>query len=201
MEALQTVMLGKIPVNIISPIVLQRVLKNISLYLPDGYELVVNPGPHELAWYYENVQVAVIANSLGFTLILSIPIKDVYRRYELYYVYNFYSEIPNGTFVKYNIEKEYLAVHALQHTYLTLSSSELSQCSVKDLKICAVNLPVYSTDVKTCAVSLYLVSGSTSRLQEDSVHRCPPPTLRRHGPAVIYHFVKPQQVHIRCRQQ
>jgi hypothetical protein len=93
MEALQTVMLGKIPVNIIPPIVLQRVLRNVSLHLPEGYELVVNPGPHELVWYYENVQVAVMTNSLGFTLVLSIPIKDVYRRYELYSVYNVYSEI------------------------------------------------------------------------------------------------------------
>jgi hypothetical protein len=100
MEALQTVILGKIPFNIIPPIVLQRVLRNIFLHLPEGYELAVNPGPHELLWYYKNIQVAVMANSLGFTLVLSIPIKDVYPRYELYSVYNFYSEISNRTSVK-----------------------------------------------------------------------------------------------------
>jgi hypothetical protein len=41
-------MLGKVPVNVIPPIAFQRVLRNISLHLPEGYELVVNPGPHEL---------------------------------------------------------------------------------------------------------------------------------------------------------
>jgi hypothetical protein len=36
-EAMQSVVLGKIPVNLLTPRVLQHIIKNVSLSLPEGY--------------------------------------------------------------------------------------------------------------------------------------------------------------------
>jgi hypothetical protein len=149
MEELQTVLLGKIPVNIITTTVLQEMLKNIYLNLLEGYEIVMISGLHGLAWHYKYVQAALITNLQGFMVVLSIPIKDIYRQYELHRLHVFPTEILNGKFVKCDIEKEYLALHALQHTYLLLSANELSKCPGREPKIFAVNHPIYGPEDNT----------------------------------------------------
>jgi predicted transcriptional regulator len=78
MVAIQTVITGKIPVNI-NPSILQNILKNISLNLPEGYELIMGSNPYDTESYYEFVHAAMVTNPQGFMLILSIPIKHVYR--------------------------------------------------------------------------------------------------------------------------
>ena len=40
MDAMQYVMVGRVLVNLISPVMLQDMLKNVTLILPEGYELL-----------------------------------------------------------------------------------------------------------------------------------------------------------------
>jgi hypothetical protein len=101
MVAIQTVITGKIPVNIIKPSILQNILKNISLNLPEGYELIMGSNPYDTEWYYEFVHAAMVTNPQGFMLILSIPIKHVYRQFELFRLYNFPTEVLNRTSVNF----------------------------------------------------------------------------------------------------
>jgi hypothetical protein len=202
MVAIQTVTTGKIPVNIISPSILQNILKNISLNLHEGYELIMGSNTCDTERYYEFVHAAMVTNPQGFMLILSIPIKNVYRQFELFRLYNFPTEVINGTFVKFNVETHYLAIYTLQRTYLLLSEYELSQCPGRELKICAAKHTVYSAEVKTCALSLYLQLENLREICERTVSTKPPqPTLRRQGSVVVYHPVKPRQTHIRCRHE
>jgi hypothetical protein len=51
MTALQAIKIGKIPVNLITPRVLQYIIKNVSLRLPDGYDLVAGSEYGKLTWY------------------------------------------------------------------------------------------------------------------------------------------------------
>jgi hypothetical protein len=202
LEALQSIVAGRIPINIITPAVLQGILKNVSLHLPAGYALVTQANAQGLVWYYEFVTAGLLSTSQGFKLILAIPIRDLYRQFELYRLYTFPTEVINGTFVKFEVEHEYLAVHALQHTYMVMSEVELSKCPGREPRICAVDVPVYRTDVRTCALSLYLQSGDVRGLCRRTVSTdVPTPVLRRHGSLVVYHFTTPRQVHVRCQEE
>jgi hypothetical protein len=53
MTALQAIMTGKVPVNLITPRMLQYIIKNVSLSLPDGYDLVTGLEYGQLTWYYK----------------------------------------------------------------------------------------------------------------------------------------------------
>jgi len=55
MEAMQYVLIGKFPVNLISPILLREILKNVTLVLPEGNELVRSIKLQCMYWYYEIV--------------------------------------------------------------------------------------------------------------------------------------------------
>jgi hypothetical protein len=53
--ALQFSLTGRVPVNLISPTVLQGILGNVSLCLPEGYELAAGTRNYDLTWYYESL--------------------------------------------------------------------------------------------------------------------------------------------------
>jgi hypothetical protein len=142
LEALQSIVAVRIPINVITPIVLQGILKNVSFHLPAGYALVTQADSQGLVWYYEFVTAGLVSTSKGFNLILAVPTRDLYRQFEFYRLYTFPSEVINGTFVKFELEHECLAIHALQHTYMLMSEFELSKCPGREPKICAVDIPV-----------------------------------------------------------
>jgi len=55
--AVQSVLLSKLPISLINPTTLQGILRNISLQLPEGYDLIVGTRTDRLYLYYELVQV------------------------------------------------------------------------------------------------------------------------------------------------
>jgi hypothetical protein len=70
--AIQCALQGKLPINLISPTTLQGILRNVSLQLPEGYELVVGTKLDKMYLYYELVQVAVIGNVHSMKLIVPL---------------------------------------------------------------------------------------------------------------------------------
>ena len=52
--AIQCVLQGKLPIRLISP-TLQGVLRNVSLQLPEGYELILGTKLDKMYLYYEVV--------------------------------------------------------------------------------------------------------------------------------------------------
>jgi hypothetical protein len=125
MVGLQVAMQGQIPINVITPTIVRGILTNITPNFPEGYALIAEAGPLSLRWYYEFIKVTLMTNSQGFRLVLSILIKNLWRKYELYRLYVLPFEIVTKIFLKFNIEKEYLAIHAFQHTYALLSEKEI----------------------------------------------------------------------------
>jgi hypothetical protein len=73
--------------------VLQYIIKNVSLSLQDGYDIVAGLEYGQLTWYYELIQVNMMSSSRGFRMILSIPLKDEHRRFEVYEMHSFFFEI------------------------------------------------------------------------------------------------------------
>jgi hypothetical protein len=202
MEALQTVISEKIPVRLISPGTLLGITKNISLTLPEGYRLVAGTSPSSMSWYYEYVKATMVANEQGFLLILSFPLADANRKFELFKIHTFPFRLYNSTFVQYQVSQTYLAVNLLQHTYFTMSDGERRQCQGFNLEVCPVSRPVYSTQVENCALSLYLQRQNVRALCSRSLlSQQPPPVLLRSGKTLLYHFTVPQRVVIQCPHQ
>jgi hypothetical protein len=80
-------MIGKVPVNLVSPTLLQEMLKNVTLVLPEGCELIAGLRPNNVYLYYEVIQAFMLADVHSFKLILNVPLKSVNRQYEMYKVF------------------------------------------------------------------------------------------------------------------
>jgi len=72
-SAVQSVLQGKLPMNLINPTILQNILRNISTHLPEGYELLASHRSDNIYLYYELVSVALIGNSHGIKIIINVP--------------------------------------------------------------------------------------------------------------------------------
>ena len=51
MDAIQYIIMGKLPVNLINPINLHNILKNVSLHLSENYELIAGARKENIHLY------------------------------------------------------------------------------------------------------------------------------------------------------
>jgi len=59
MDAIQSIIMGKFPVNLINPTTLRNILKNVSLHLPKNYELIAGARIENIQLrYYDFMTVA-----------------------------------------------------------------------------------------------------------------------------------------------
>jgi hypothetical protein len=69
-----------------------------------------------------------------------------------------------------------------------------------DMKICPADQVVFTDDIETCALSLYLQADASHTVCDKQVFNRPPePTLIRHGAAVVFYTKAPRMVFFRCR--
>jgi hypothetical protein len=123
----------------------QEMLKNVTLILPDGYELIIGLSPYNLHMYYEVIQTAMLADTHSFKLVFNVPLKNVGRQFELHKMVVLPTRILNNTYVQYEIGKDYFAINLLQHTYLSLTEVDVTVCRGEYIKICTANQAVYNT--------------------------------------------------------
>jgi len=71
--AVQHSLSGKLPLTILSPNILHSVLRNISLCLPENYELIAGTKFENIHLYYELIKVTTVGNAHGIKLILAVP--------------------------------------------------------------------------------------------------------------------------------
>ena len=72
LRGIQCVLQDKLPIDLINPNTLQGILRNISLQLPEGYELVVGTKTDKIYLYYELVQVSVIGDVHSIKLFINV---------------------------------------------------------------------------------------------------------------------------------
>jgi hypothetical protein len=83
-SSVQYALLEKLPVSLINPVTLHSILTNISLNLPDNYELVAGTKFQDVHLYYELVRVALVSNAHGVQLVLSVPLKTAAQLFTLF---------------------------------------------------------------------------------------------------------------------
>jgi len=180
---------------------LQGMLKNVALVLPEDCELIIGLIPNNVYLYYEVIQTAVLEDMNNLKLVLDVPIKTVSRQYELYKTVVLPTLVLNNKFAWFEVEDNYFAINLLQRTYLTLPEEEVSKCRSEHIKICPINRAVYSTEVNSCALSLFLQSSQVPEVCKSSVSTHPGiPRLERYGNVVIYYLNEPKQLHLQCRR-
>jgi hypothetical protein len=199
-EALQYVMI-RVPVNLIGPVMLQGMLKNVPLALPDGYELIIGLSPNQVYMHYEVIQTAMLADTHSFKLVLNVPLKTIGRQFELYKIVVLPTRILNNTYAQYDIGKDYFAINLLQRTHLTLTEADVTECRGEQIMICPANRAVYNSEVNSCTWSLYLQSEQARELCRRTVTtRHVFPRLERLGSLVLYYLTEPTHLYLQCQQ-
>jgi hypothetical protein len=99
LTAIQYVMLGKLPLNLINPTTLQNILRNVSLQLPGGFDFILGTKTENIHLYYEIIKVTVVANVHSIKLIINVPLKTASQLFTLYKISVLPSRISNNNFV------------------------------------------------------------------------------------------------------
>jgi hypothetical protein len=197
--ALDCVLLGKLPVSLVSPHTLHNLLGYVSRKWPEGYEWVFGSRYADFYKYYEIIQVAVLGNTNAIKIVLNVPLKTVNREFALYKLFALPSLISNTTSVHYKPSFRYFAFSEIQHRYALLIQAEVDHCIGGNVAICPADTAINFTRVVTCESSLYFQTLDTHRLCQRQILQQPStPTWTRHGTVWIYHISEPLEVTFRC---
>jgi hypothetical protein len=154
-DAMKCVLLGKLPLKLLNPITLHKVLKNVSLHLQDGYELIVGNKIENVHLYYEMRKVAIFGDAHHAKLILEIPLSSANHRFSLYRVIALPTRIFNDTYAQYMLDYSYFGIDNIQRNYILMTDADFRLCTEKGITVCSANRAIYSTRVINCEMSLY----------------------------------------------
>jgi len=158
--------LGHLSPSLISPKDLRGLLTEIESKLPRTFRLPANPNTN-LWLLYRTLTCATVLHNDSIVVVLSIPLLDNERRFELYKVHNLAVPIMNETNIedwkltaKYRLEASHLAINMRRTQYALLTENEVKDCVANQL-YCRIRSPVYSvTSSKLCIIKLFLKVGT-----------------------------------------
>ena len=153
--AVQSHLQSRLPISVVNPTTLHGILGNVSLHLPENYQLIVSTNLEDIHLYYELIKVAIVGNVHGIRLVMSIPLKTADQLFTLYKIVPLPSRISEDTFVKYSLEYSQFALASSQRDFLLLTEADLSHCSTGSIIICPNNIALYDVQVVTCDSILY----------------------------------------------
>ena len=200
--AFQALQQGKLPLGLLTFTQLHAILKNVTLSLPSGFELILGSHYSRTPWYFSNIRAAMLADYHSFMLMIRLPLTTGDRKFEVLRTFAFPMKISDDTYVRIHFEHGYLAVNDYHQKYLTLTDFELSQCKGENIKVCEASKPVQSKDseLNECEFHMYLQGETMNcRCKRLVSADTPVPVLRRHGAVVLYYVPKTTQVILRCR--
>ena len=154
MSAIECIMSGKAPVNLITPRVLHNILKNVSLDLPVHHELIFGTRFDNINLYYQAIEVVLVGDTHHVKLILNVPLKSESQVFELHRLFTFPTEITNDTHVEFKPTYTFLAYNQIYQSYSLLTEEEMKLCVGQNkIVVCPVRKAIYATDVLTCESS------------------------------------------------
>ena len=196
---MQHILLGKLPITIVNPKILHNILRNISLCLPENYELAAGTRFENIYSYYELIKVAVVGSLHNVKLIMYVPIKTANQHFTVYRIIGLPNRIGKDKFVLYQIDFPYFAIGSSQRDYALLTDTELQRCTTSTVTVCPVSTAFYDIQTATCPLSLYFQTAAEPKPCRKTIllnHDIP--VLRRYDTVWIFHFPQPTQVNIRC---
>jgi len=73
-DAIQLAISGSLSMKLISPSSLQNILRNVTLHLPEGYELIAGTRTENIYQYYKLSIVSIVANFHCIKPIITFPL-------------------------------------------------------------------------------------------------------------------------------
>ena len=132
-EVVQCMIQGKLPVKLINPTTLHNILRNVSLHLPDWYELILDTRLDNVYSYYDLISITLVGYIHCVKIILNIPLNTLNRHFVLYQVIVLPTRISGDKFVMYSIEHSYLGIDDNRHDFILFTQADLSHCIVYGL--------------------------------------------------------------------
>jgi len=77
--SLDSTMTGKLSMNLIPPVILRNIFKNVTLYFLDGYTLCVSLQQNNMNLFYKFMDISVLADYHSVKLVMLIPLKTFER--------------------------------------------------------------------------------------------------------------------------
>jgi hypothetical protein len=180
-------------------IILQSILRNIILHLPEGYELIAGTRTEDIHQYYKLLKVSIVANSHSLKLILHIPLKSIDHNFTIYKIIILPERISPDRFVQYAIDYPYLAIQVSQHGYIPFTEKDYSQCVTSSITVCPLDSAIFNTQRLTCEASLFFQSPNSQQLcKRNLLLNYQRSTMIQHRNMWIYHFPTPRQLTVRC---
>jgi hypothetical protein len=185
-NAVQHATSGKLPMTLFNPVTLHSILKNISLRLPDGYELVAGTKLENIHLYYDCIRTAIIGDPHHIKIILSVPLKTVNRHFLLYKILALPARISNSTFIQYLPDFLYFGINHIHRNSILFTEVEFSYCTHGSIAVCPANKAIYSTRMITCETSLFFQKTDSLELRRRRLllHHTTP-LLQRYDTALI----------------
>ena len=198
-DAIQHVIQGKQPIKLISPVALQNILRNVTLKLPEDYELIAGTSLENMHLYYDFAEVSVVANVHCLNLILSVPLKPENRQFTLFKTITLQIRISSDKYVQYLLDYTYLGLQHSQQAYILLTETGFNRCKKNTLTVCPADIAVYQAQALTCEISLYFQKSDNQHLcRRQLLLNHDTPFLHRHGAICLFHFPTRHQITLHC---
>lgn len=199
--SLDSTMTGKLSMNLIPPVMLRNILKNVTSYFPDGYTLCVSLQRNNINLFYEFMDISVLADHNSVKLVMLVPLKTFERHFYLYKLITFPHKISNlDNYIQLIAEHDNLVLDDSNQRFLLWKETDVRKCRGKGIMICPADKPIYGRSILTCESSLYFQRDEARTL---CTRRILPqnfaPIFIRHSHDWIYSFSGKQQVNLKCR--
>ena len=202
LRAFEAIQQGNFPLSLISFEQLHAILRNVTLTLLPGFELPLGSHQSQIPWYCSHIEATMMADYHNFALLLKLPLTTAGRKFDVFRIHSFPRRVTNGTYVRIQLNNDFLAVSDLHHSYLALTENELNQCeSRENTKVCTTSKPIRSgkNGHSACEFNLYhgddLLNSDCNRL---FTVRPPEPEMQRYGDTVLYYMPESTLVNLRC---
>jgi hypothetical protein len=162
--AVQSVLQGKLPVSLINPATLQNMLRNISLHLPPGYELIAGTRADNIYLYYELTTVTLVGNAHGIKLIINVPLKTASQYFVLYKIIVLPVRTSGNNFVRYSVEFPYFSIDDSHRNYILFMEAHQRRCTTTSIVLCPADVAIYSQQIVTCEASLFFQNAISNKL-------------------------------------
>ena len=150
--------------KLFSPSSLRSILRNITLHLPEGNELIAGTRTENIHQYYKLSNKSIDANSTCIKIILLFPVKSDDHHFTLYKIIILPERLSSDKFVQYAFDYPYFAIQVSQHGYIPFTEKSYSKCVTSNTTVCPLDSAIFNTQRLTFAVSLFFQSPSRQQL-------------------------------------
>jgi hypothetical protein len=174
-------------------------LRNVSLHLPEGYQLIAGTRLENIYLYYDLITVSVIGNVHCVKFILNVPLKTVNRQFNLYKISVLPTKSSEDKFISYSVDFQYFGISTDQHDYFLSTEADLLRCITSQIIACPADVAINNKHKVTCMSNLYFqTTPSHSACRRHLLLNYETPTLQKHMTTWLYYFPMPQHITLHC---